>query len=159
MHRRENTYRLFNSDYWNWQTVKLVEKSIAVGGSWYLTQDRNIMAELYSCIASESRKFFKRVFYLKQINFITGAPLQRGARGNFPRCPSLIRPCRQKVFDWGTLRIYSGIMGVSRNFSRRGAKPTFCLSFSGCWRCNANLHIQKRKCPMLWQQLHTVLSL
>jgi len=26
---------------------------------------------LYSCIASESQKFFKKVFYLKQINFIT----------------------------------------------------------------------------------------
>jgi len=30
---------------------------------------------LYSCIASESQKFFKRAFYLKQINFITGGPL------------------------------------------------------------------------------------
>jgi len=36
------------------------------------------MVELYSCIASESRKVFKQVFYLKQINFITGCPLQRG---------------------------------------------------------------------------------
>jgi len=32
------------------------------------------MAELYSCIASELQKFFKRVFYLKQINVITVAP-------------------------------------------------------------------------------------
>ena len=29
-------------------------------------------------------------------------------------------------------------MGVRRNFSRGGAKSTFCLSFSGCWRYNAN---------------------
>jgi len=27
----ENTYRLFDSDYENWQTVKLVEKSVAFG--------------------------------------------------------------------------------------------------------------------------------
>jgi len=44
---------------------------------------------LCSCIASESRKFFNRVFYLKQINFITGGPLAAGARGNCPRCPPL----------------------------------------------------------------------
>jgi len=29
-------------------------------------------------------------------------------------------------------------IGVSRNFSKGGAKSTFRLSFSGCWRCNAN---------------------
>jgi len=40
-----------------------------------------------------------------------------------------------------------------------GAKLTFCSSFSGCWRCNANWRIQKRKCPVLRQQLHTVFSL
>ena len=40
-----------------------------------------------------------------------------------------------------------------------GAKSTFCLSFSGCLRCNANERMQKRKCPMLRQQLHTVFSL
>jgi len=34
------------------------------------------------------------------------------------------------------------IMSVRRNFSR-GAKSTFCLSFSDCWRCNANGHIKK----------------
>jgi len=50
-------------------------------------------------------------------------------------------------------------MGVRRNFSRGGAKSTFCLSFCGFWRCNANWRIQKRYCPMLRQQLHTVLSL
>jgi len=32
LNKTENTYRLFNSDYENWQTVKLVEKSVAVGG-------------------------------------------------------------------------------------------------------------------------------
>jgi len=30
--KTENIYRLVNSDYENWQTVKLVEKSVAVGG-------------------------------------------------------------------------------------------------------------------------------
>jgi len=29
-------------------------------------------------------------------------------------------------------------MGVRRNLSRGGATSTFCLSFSCCWRCNAN---------------------
>jgi len=29
-------------------------------------------------------------------------------------------------------------MGVRRNFSRGGATSTFCLSFSGCWRCHEN---------------------
>jgi len=50
------------------------------------------MVELHSCIASDSRKFFKRVFYLKQINFITGAPCS-GVPGQMPRWPPLIRPC------------------------------------------------------------------
>jgi len=31
-HKTENTCRLFNSDYENWQTVKLVKKSVAVVG-------------------------------------------------------------------------------------------------------------------------------
>jgi len=39
------------------------------------------------------------------------------------------------------------------------AKSTFWLSFCGCWRCNGNRRIRKIKCPMLRQQLHTVLSL
>jgi len=52
------------------------------------------MVELYSCIASESRKFFKQVFYLKQINVITGDPLQRGPGQLLPfPSPPLIRPC------------------------------------------------------------------
>jgi len=38
--------------------------------------------------------------------------------------------CTQKVTVRG--------MGVRRNFSRWVAKSTFCLSSSGCWRCNAN---------------------
>jgi len=50
---------------------------------------------LYSCIASESQKFFKRVFYFKKINFITRGPLAEGARGNCPRFPPLIRPWAQ----------------------------------------------------------------
>ena len=53
LNKTENTYRLFNSDYENWQTVKLVEKSVAVGSPlllgallgalMYLTQHRNII--------------------------------------------------------------------------------------------------------------------
>ena len=49
------------------------------------------MVELYSCIASESQKFFKRVFYLKQINFITAGPLPQGP-WQLPPLPLLIRP-------------------------------------------------------------------
>ena len=54
---------------------------------WYSTQHRNI--ELYSCITFESQLFSKRMLYSKQINVITGAPLERRARGNCPRCPPL----------------------------------------------------------------------
>jgi len=55
---------------------------------------------LYSCIASESQKFFKRVFYLKQINFITWGPLAAGGPGQRPLLPPpLIRPWWQ--WCWG----------------------------------------------------------
>ena len=48
------------------------------------------MVELYSCISSESRKFFKRVVYLKQINFITGDPLAAECPGKLlPLTPPL----------------------------------------------------------------------
>jgi len=40
-------------------------------------------------VAFESQKFFKRVFYLKQINFITGGPLAAGGPGQLPPLPSL----------------------------------------------------------------------
>jgi len=49
--------------------------------------------------------------------------------------------------------------GRPQKFFPGGSKSTFCLCFCGCWRCNANWRIQKRKCPMLRQQLHTVPSL
>jgi len=65
----------------------------------YLMQHRN--RDLYSCIACESQSF-KRVFYLKHIFVITGAPLERRARGNCPHCPSLIRPC-----PWWSLETWS----------------------------------------------------
>jgi len=45
--------------------------------------------------------------------------------------------------------------GRPQNFFQGGAKSTFCLSFSGWWRCNANGGIEKRKCSMLRQQLPT----
>jgi len=35
----------------------------------------------------------------------------------------------------------SASTGVRRNFSR-GATSKFCLSFSGCWWCNANWRSQ-----------------
>ena len=54
---------------------------------WYLTQHRNII-ELYCCIASETQKFFKRVFYLKQINYITGGPLAAGGEAIAPLASS-----------------------------------------------------------------------
>jgi len=44
-------------------------------------------------------------------------------------------------------------------FPGGGAKSTFYLSFSDCWRCNANGRTQNEKCPMLRQQLQTVFSL
>jgi len=47
---------------------------------------------LYSCIVSESQKFFKRAFYLKQINFITGDPCSVGPGAIAPVAPPLIRP-------------------------------------------------------------------
>ena len=54
-------------------------------------------------------------------------------------------------------------MGVRRNFPGEEAKSTFCMSLSGCWRCNANgrtqrftLSTPRTKCPMLRQHLHTV---
>ena len=46
-------------------------------------QHRNI--DLYSCIASDSQQFFKRVFYLKQIIVIMGGAFERGHRCNSPR--------------------------------------------------------------------------
>jgi len=49
---------------------------------------------MYSCIALESRTFFKRVFYLKQINFITDGLLATGGPGQLPPLPPpLIQPC------------------------------------------------------------------
>ena len=51
-------------------------------------QHRNI--QLYSCISCES-KFFKRILYLKQIDVITGAPLERRVLGNCPRCHGRIK--------------------------------------------------------------------
>jgi len=39
--------------------------------------------------------------------------------------------------------------GRPQKFFQKGAKSTFCLSFSGCWRCNANGRTPKRKCSML----------
>jgi len=47
------------------------------------------MAVLYSCIAFELRKFFERVSYLKQINFITEGVLAAGDPGQLPPLPPL----------------------------------------------------------------------
>jgi len=56
--------------------------------------------DLHSCIASESRQFFKRVFYFKQINVITGAPLEQGPgqlRPLYPLNPALQLVASQKL--------------------------------------------------------------
>jgi len=66
-----------------------VEKSVVVVCPSYLIKHRNII-ELCSCIASESRTFFKRVFYLKQMNFITGGPGAIAPVAPSPLNPALI---------------------------------------------------------------------
>ena len=52
---------------------------------------------LVSLLNHQSRQFFKRTFYLKQINVITGAPLERRARGNCPCSPPLIRTWEKHI--------------------------------------------------------------
>jgi len=47
---------------------------------------------LHSCIASESQRIYKRVFYLKQINFNTGGPLPAGGLGQLPPLPPTLNP-------------------------------------------------------------------
>jgi len=49
---------------------------------------------------------------------------------------------------WASIEIFPG-----------GGKADILLIISGCWQCNANRCIHKRKCPMLRQQLHAVFSL
>ena len=61
-------------------------------------------------------------------------------------CSSFLKPAW-----YSNLSQLSDIMGVRTNFSRWKANPTFYLSFSVCWRCNANGRTQKRKCPLLRQ--------
>ena len=43
--------------------------------------------------------------------------------------------CFYEIWGGPTIVQY---MGVRRKFSRGGATLTYCLSFSGCWRCDAN---------------------
>jgi len=52
-----------------------------------LNAHRNV--ELYSCISLESQRFFKRIFYLKQIIVITGGPLRAEGPGQLPPLPPL----------------------------------------------------------------------
>jgi len=49
-------------------------------------------ADLHSCIAFESRQVFKRIFYLKQIIVITGAPSSGEPGAIDPITLPLIRP-------------------------------------------------------------------
>jgi len=51
----------------------------------------NVISEysLNFCISFESRQFFKRIFYLKQINVITGGPLGTEGPGQLPSFPPL----------------------------------------------------------------------
>jgi len=53
--------------------------------------------ELYSCVACESQKFFKRVFYLKHINFMTGDPLASGSPGQLPPLPPLNQALGEQI--------------------------------------------------------------
>jgi len=140
------------------------------------------MVELYSCIASESQKFFKRVFYLKQINFITAGPLPQGPWQLAP-LPLLIRPWKltsctdEKIIvilhtyrkardDARPLKRAVIFMGVRRNFSRGGKVDILHILFGllmmqrkWTYTKRFNLSTRQRKCPMLRQQLHTVFFL
>ena len=90
----ENNYRLFSSDYQNWQTVKLVKKSVAVWGPWYLTQHRNLVVELYRFwIVSLLTKIFQTSILFETNKFHhRGSPCSGGPGQLLPLFP-LIRPC------------------------------------------------------------------
>jgi len=61
-----------------------------------------------------------------------------------PVCPTQ-GPFKKHCFT--SIWLFSLVhMGVRRNFSKGGATSTFCFSFSGCWRCNANARSQTL-CP------------
>ena len=49
-------------------------------------------------------------------------------------------------------------MGVRRKFARTGTTLKFCLSFSGCWRCNANGRSQTALPRAVSAALHTPLG-
>ena len=67
-------------------------------------QHRNI--DLYSCIASDSQQFFKRVFYLKQIIVIMGGRLSGGTGATAPVSPPLIWSWFQLAILAFHIRIY-----------------------------------------------------
>jgi len=46
------------------------------------------------------------------------------------------------TFIFSIVLVCPRTLGVLRNLSGGGAKSTFCLSLSGCWRCNANRRTQ-----------------
>jgi len=59
--------------------------------------------------------------------------------------------CLRSTPTWPPCQFYlalphlrrGAVKGVRAEIFPEGAKSTFCLSFSGCWRCNANGRIQK----------------
>jgi len=118
-------------------------KSNLQKNQWYSTLHRNI--KLYSC---ESRQFFKWIFYLKQTNIITRAPLERRAWGNCPRCPPACElyylilhvysiktehlhghDCRNSGHKIAKLEPW-----VSTEIFPAGGNVDILLPFSGCWR-------------------------
>jgi len=62
---------------------------------------------LYSCIASELRNFSNEYFIWNKYISSRGAPLQRGARGNCPRCPPL-NPALSTVWPAGKFHVACG---------------------------------------------------
>jgi len=53
------------------------------------------------------------------------------------------------TLEKGDPPVYRRSHGRPQKIFQGGAKPIFCLSFCGCWRCNANWPILKRTCLML----------
>ena len=72
--------------------------------------------------ASESRKFFKWLFYLKQINFITGGPLESESPGQLPPLPPL-NPALAEVPGFVVFVTHFAVAsGAARIFDRGSRK-------------------------------------
>ena len=98
---------------------------------------------MYSCISFESRQFFKRMFYLKQINVLTGAPLERRSRGNCPCCFPPLNP------DLETPRPYfHSSMIRSRSDGKKLSIPSTSRT-PAARRGAPSTHFKKRPLPAL----------